>query len=63
MIEQGLNCADATIKEMTDFFETRVENLVPKKDKKKASVANQENPQEDQEKKTRRLQLQCCRVQ
>ena len=27
MIEQGFNNADSTIKEMADFFETRVENL------------------------------------
>ena len=39
MIEQGFNYADSTIKEMTDFFETRVENLEPKEDKKKSSVA------------------------
>ena len=30
MIEQGFNYLDSTIKEMTDFFETRVENLKPK---------------------------------
>ena len=34
MIEQGFNYADSTVKEMTDFFETRVENLEPKEDKK-----------------------------
>ena len=34
MIKQYFNYADSTIKEMTDFFETRVENLVPKEDKK-----------------------------
>ena len=27
MIEQGFNFAEFTIKEMTDFFETRIENL------------------------------------
>ena len=27
MIEQGFNYAESTIKEMSDFFETRVENL------------------------------------
>ena len=31
MIEQGLNYADSTIKEMTDILETRAENLEPKK--------------------------------
>ena len=39
MIEQGFNYADSTIKEMTDFFETRVENLEPKEEKKKSSTA------------------------
>ena len=29
IIEQGFDYADSTIKEMTDFFETRVENLEP----------------------------------
>ena len=27
MIEQGFNYADSSIKQITDFFETRVENL------------------------------------
>ena len=39
MIEQGFNFADSTIKEMTHFFETRVENLGPKEEKKKSSAA------------------------
>ena len=43
MIEQGFNYADSTIKEMTDFFETRVENLVSKKDKKKSLVASKKS--------------------
>ena len=34
MIEQGLNYVDSTIKEMTDFFETKVENWEPKQEKK-----------------------------
>ena len=38
MIEQSFNYADSTIKGMTDFFETRVENLEPKKEKKKSSA-------------------------
>ena len=33
MIEQGFNYADSTIKEMTDLFETKVENLEPKEEK------------------------------
>ena len=39
MIEQGFNYADSTIKEMTDFFETKVENLELKEEKKKISAA------------------------
>ena len=39
MIEQGFNYVDSTIKDVTDFFETRVENLDPKKDKKKNSTS------------------------
>ena len=35
MIEQGFNYTESTIKERTDFFETRVENLEFKEDKKK----------------------------
>ena len=34
MIEQGFNYTDSTIKDMTDFFETRVENLELKEEKK-----------------------------
>ena len=37
MIEQALNYADSTVKEMTDFFETRVENLEHEVDKNKSS--------------------------
>ena len=33
MIEQGFNYADFAIKEMTDFFETKVENLKIKEEK------------------------------
>ena len=35
MIEQGFNYADSTVKEMTDFFETRVDNPDPREHKKK----------------------------
>ena len=38
MIEQDFNYTDSIIKEMTDFFETREENLEPKKEKKKSSA-------------------------
>ena len=34
MIEQGFNYTDSTVREMTEFLETRVENLEPKEDKK-----------------------------
>ena len=34
MIEEGFNNADSAIKEMTDFFETRLDNLKPKVEKK-----------------------------
>ena len=36
MIEQGFNFADFTMKDKSDFFETRVENLEPKEEKKKS---------------------------
>ena len=42
MIEQGFNYTDSTIKEMSDTFETRVENLVPKEKKKKIFSSCQE---------------------
>ena len=34
MIEHGFNYADSTVKEMTNFFEIRVENFEPKEEKK-----------------------------
>ena len=39
MIEQGFNYSDSTIKEMTNLFETRVENKEMMEDKKKSSAA------------------------
>ena len=39
MIEHVFNYADSTIKEMSDFFATRVDNLEPKEEKKKCSAA------------------------
>ena len=39
IIEQGFKYADSIVKEISDFFETRVENLEPKEDKKKSSAA------------------------
>ena len=58
MIEQGFNYADSTIKAMTDLFETRVENLEPKEEKKKFSVASKKIQEITQEKEKGRLQLQ-----
>ena len=34
MTEQGFNYADSTIKDMSDFFEIRVEKLEPREDRK-----------------------------
>ena len=42
MIEQGFNSVDSTVKEKTDCFETRVENLESKKEKKKIFCRYQE---------------------
>ena len=39
MIEYGFNYTDSTVKKITDFFETRVENGEPKEGKKKSSAA------------------------
>ena len=34
MIEEVFNNVDSTVKEMSDFFESRVENLEPKEEQK-----------------------------
>ena len=39
MIGQGFNYVDYTVKEMTDFYKTRVENLEPKEEEKESSAA------------------------
>ena len=39
MIDQDFNYTDSFVKEMTDFFKIRVENLEPKEEKKKSSAA------------------------
>ena len=39
MIKEGFNYTASTIEEMSDFFETRVENLKPKEEKNKSSSA------------------------
>ena len=51
MIEQGINYADSTIKEMTDIFKTRVKNLEPKEEKKKPSAAAKKSEDEKSFKK------------
>ena len=43
MIEQGFNYADSTVKDMTDFFKTRVEHLDPKEEKKIYSTESKNN--------------------
>ena len=53
IIEQGFNYANSTVKEMTDFFETRVENLEPKGKKKKASTAAKKTHKKSAKKRKR----------
>ena len=57
MIEQGFNYADSTIKDMTDFFETRVENLEPKEEKNKSSAAATKSKDTKSTKKGKRKTL------
>ena len=38
-LNNDFNYTDANVKEMTDFFETRVENLEPKENNRKSSAA------------------------
>ena len=46
MIEWGFKYAGSTDKEMTNFFETRVEMLKPKKNKKKSSISSKKKENE-----------------
>ena len=48
MIEHGINGIDSTVKEMADFFKTRVENLEPRINEKLSSTASKKK----KEKKT-----------
>ena len=57
MIEQGFNYADSTIKEMSDWFETRVENLEPKEEKKKSSAAAKKS-----KKTIKKSDIHSCRI-
>ena len=43
IIKEGFNYIDSAAKEMTDFFETRVEILEPKEAKKKSFTAVKES--------------------
>ena len=54
IIKQVFNYADSTIKEMRDFFETRIENLEPTEDKKNASMASKTNKDRKSSKKRKR---------
>ena len=40
IIKLGFNYADSSVKEMTDFFETRVENLESREKMKKSSIVS-----------------------
>ena len=51
MIEQGFNYACFMVKEVTDIFETRIENLEPKEDKKKSSAATKKSKDKKPSKK------------
>ena len=43
MIEQGFNYVDCNVKEMTNFFEIRLENLELREDKKKYPASFMKN--------------------
>ena len=51
MIEQGINLANFTVKEITGFLQTRVENREPTEEKKKMyiSTKNKKNPRTEKE--------------
>ena len=51
MIEQGFHYADYTIEEMADLFETRVENLEPKEDRKKSSAVSKKSKKSHKKRK------------
>ena len=56
-IEQDFNYVDSTIKEMTDFFETRVINLEAKEDKKKSSTDSEKRKDKKAFKKRKRRDM------
>ena len=51
MIEQGFNYEYFAVKEMTDFFDTRVEHLKSKEDKKKSSSVDNKGKENNSNKK------------
>ena len=54
MIEQGFIYTDSTVKDMTDFFEIKLENLEPKKEKKKFSTVAKKPKDKKSTKKRKR---------
>ena len=54
MIEQSFNYTDVPVKEMTNFFETRVEKCEPREDKKKSSASSKRKNKERHNKKKRK---------
>ena len=55
MIEQCFNYADYTIKEMSDFSETRVENLEPREEMETSSAASKKSLKKDKKEELGRL--------
>ena len=51
MAKHGFNYVDSTVKEMTDFFETRVENLEIKEEAKKSSETIKKKKGQEKRKK------------
>ena len=55
MIGQGFNFVYSTFKEMTGFFEIRVENLEPKEEKRKSSMFSKKSKDKKSIKKRKRV--------
>lgn len=51
MIEQDFNYTDSTVRGITDFFETRVENLEPQELEKKRPTVTTTTAQKEEETK------------
>ena len=54
MIEEGFNYLDSTVKEMTDFIKTRVDNQGRQEEKKKSSMDLKKKNYEKSTKKRKR---------